>query len=161
MHSTFDPTEAWIYQLAPFTENVNSIRACPADPRHDVIIQFGGTSYIMNEYICEPIPGAIQNINNLPATSRTITTFTGSFTKGISVYNDHTHSQGWFLYPTNIWNRIIADIQPNAFGYSASDKNRTSGGANYLYADGHVEHLPASQIREWADAKFNFAIPPQ
>jgi prepilin-type N-terminal cleavage/methylation domain-containing protein/prepilin-type processing-associated H-X9-DG protein len=161
MHNTFDPTEAWIYQLAPFTENVNSIRACPVDPRYDVIIQFGGTSYMMNEYVCEPVPGSNRNINTMPATSRTITTFTSNFTKGVSVYNDHTHSASWFNSTTGVWNRIVADIQPNAFGYSAKDTQRTSGGANYLYADGHVDYLQASQIRQWADTNFNFAIPPQ
>ena len=32
--------------------------------------------------------------------------------------------------------------------------------ANYLYADGHVKAIPASQIEEWCDEGFDFAKPP-
>jgi prepilin-type processing-associated H-X9-DG protein len=31
--------------------------------------------------------------------------------------------------------------------------------ANYVFADGHVEAIPASKIKEWADAGYNFAKP--
>jgi len=160
MHDTFDPTEAWIYQLGPYVENVNSIRACPVDPRYEEIVRAGGTSYVMNEYVCEPdTPGAITNLNVLPATSRTITTFTGAFHRGVSAYNDHTHSYNWFKLPTGAWIRILNDIQPDAFGYSPTDPLHASGGANYLYADGHVEFLQASVVKGWADSNTNFAKP--
>jgi prepilin-type processing-associated H-X9-DG protein len=33
--------------------------------------------------------------------------------------------------------------------------------ANYLYADGHVSAIAASQIAEWVEGKFNFARPPR
>jgi len=160
MHNTFDPTEAWIYQLGPYLENVNAIRICPTDPRAETIAKFGGTSYVMNEYTTEPVPGSQRNLNTMPATSRTITTFTGAFHRGVSVYNDHTHSENWFKVPTGVWNRIIDDIQPDAFGYNPTDPIHASGGANYLYADGHVEFLAGSQLKQWADTNANFALPP-
>jgi prepilin-type processing-associated H-X9-DG protein len=31
--------------------------------------------------------------------------------------------------------------------------------ANYLYADGHVDVVSATQIEEWIDANFDFAKP--
>ena len=160
MHNTFDPKDAWIYQLGPYVENVNSIRACPVDPRYQDIVQNGGTSYVMNEYTCEPTtPSARTNLFRMPATSRTITTFTGAFHRGVSTYNDHTHSFNWFKLPTGAWTRIIDDIQPDAFGYSPTDALHAAGGANYLYADGHVEFLQASVVKGWADSNTNFAKP--
>jgi prepilin-type N-terminal cleavage/methylation domain-containing protein/prepilin-type processing-associated H-X9-DG protein len=158
-HSEFDPTKTWIYTLGPYMENVDRIRVCPTDPRAEDIIRNKGTSYVMNEYVCEPGPDAALNINTMKATSRTITVFTGSFTRGTSTYNDHAHSRNWFRTPTGVWSRILYDIQPDAFGYQPTSLDHTSGGANYLYADGHVEYLPATQIKAWADENFNFAKP--
>ena len=31
--------------------------------------------------------------------------------------------------------------------------------ANYLYADGHVDAIPADQISDWCASGFNFALP--
>ena len=45
--------------------------------------------------------------------------------------------------------RVKNDIQPD----------RHTDTANYLYADGHVEVIPAAQIDEWIAALFNFAKP--
>jgi prepilin-type processing-associated H-X9-DG protein len=42
----------------------------------------------------------------------------------------------------------------------AGSARRLSGVSNYLYADGHVEALPATQIKQWSDEAFNFALPP-
>jgi prepilin-type processing-associated H-X9-DG protein len=36
---------------------------------------------------------------------------------------------------------------------------RVGGLANYLYLDGHVEAIPAVQVKEWADGFINFAKP--
>ena len=56
------------------------------------------------------------------------------------------------------WQRILSDIQPDRF-FGSKELPHTGGSANYLYADGHVDHLPASQLRQWADEGFNFALP--
>jgi prepilin-type N-terminal cleavage/methylation domain-containing protein len=120
-HTEFDVTKTWIYTVGPYMENVDSARLCPTDPRKDDILANKGTSYVLNEYTCEPGPDAALNINTMRATSRTIIVFTSSFTRGVSAYNDHAHSRGWFEYPTGVWTRILDDIQPDAFGYQQSE----------------------------------------
>ena len=57
---------------------------------------------------------------------------------------------------------VLEDIQPDRFGGPAmSDSNdgRTAGYANYLFADGHVETIPAAEIKRRCDARDNFARP--
>ena len=162
-HGTMDFEQTWIYTLAPFMENVDSVRICPEDPRGREKLDNQGTSYILNEYICSPGPDAATNINFLQSTSRTILVFTASDSRGTAITEDHTHSRNWFRNPTSAtWNRIVSDIQPDRFsgpprGSPAS--KRAVGYANYLFADGHVETIPAQQINTWADERKNFALP--
>ncbi len=151
---------SWVFTLKPYTEHVDKIRICPADPRGDQKLTSNGTSYTLNEYVVVPGPDAQLSLHRMPATSRTIIVFTLSDRAGPTVFSDHTHSRDWFRQPTGVWNRILADIQPGRFG-APSDGDQTVGVANYLYADGHVEAHPAAQIKEWADAGFDFAKPPR
>ncbi|MGL6097458.1 MAG: DUF1559 domain-containing protein [Fimbriiglobus sp.] len=171
-HGTSDGLPSWINTLAPYLENVNAIRICPLDPQAKDRIAESGTSYVMNDYVCDPgpgvtpPPGTIYRLGVLPNTSRTILVFTNSDDKGYSVLEDHTHSTGWFAgSPTaeDRWNRICADIQPDRFGgqVGAPKAERATGTANYLYGDGHVETIPGAQIRQWADENFDFARPPE
>ena len=162
-HGTMDFERTWIYTLAPFMENVDSVRICPEDPRGQEKLENQGTSYILNEYICEPGVDAAMNINFLQSTSRTIVVFTASDSRGTAITEDHTHSRNWFRNPTSAtWSRIVSDIQPDRF--SGPPKGslaamRATGHANYLFADGHVELISAQQIKTWADEGMNFAIP--
>jgi prepilin-type N-terminal cleavage/methylation domain-containing protein/prepilin-type processing-associated H-X9-DG protein len=158
-HDTTNLTRTWIYTLAPYLENVDQIRICPADPKGDERLQEKGTSYVLNEYICVPGQGAALSLYRLRATSRTITVFTVSDHRGVATTEDHTHSRNWFRVPAGAWDRILNDIQPDRFGGSRTGPH-TSGYANYLYADGHVETIPAAQVKAWADAGVNFALPP-
>ena len=161
-----DVSKSWIFTLAPYMENVNKIRICPFDSKGQDRLENDGTSYAMNEYVCESYPpGAINYLARLPATLRTVVVFTLSDDKGTAVTEDHTHSSGWFapsLTAAQRWLRICSDIQPNRFGGGRNlpAAERVTGGSNYLYADGHVEFLPAVQIKQWADQGLNFAIPP-
>jgi prepilin-type N-terminal cleavage/methylation domain-containing protein/prepilin-type processing-associated H-X9-DG protein len=158
-HGTSDLSQSWVFTLAPYLENVNKIRICPVDPKGKERLENDGTSYVLNEYICVDGPGAVLSLRKMPATSRTIIVFTSSDQKGTAVTEDHTHSRNWFKTSIGVWNRILADIQPDRFGGSRTGPH-TSGDANYLYGDGHVETLPASQLKEWAVARFAFALPP-
>jgi prepilin-type N-terminal cleavage/methylation domain-containing protein/prepilin-type processing-associated H-X9-DG protein len=159
-------SQSWVFTLAPYLENVNKIRICPVDPKGPERLENDGTSYAMNEYICEPYPaGAINILHQLPATSRTFLVFTLSDDKGTAVTEDHTHSSGWFLpglTPTQRWSRICSDISTDRFGgrLGTPVAQRGAGGSNYLYGDGHVEFLQGAQIRQWAEEGFNFALPP-
>jgi len=162
-HRTSDFTKTWIYTLAPYTENVETIRICPYDPQAEQRLADKGTSYVLNEYVCVPGDGESLNIFTMQATSRTITVFTSSDEKGTATSEDHTHSRNWFKSPKGVWGRICADIQPNRFGggYNLPREERVTGYANYLYGDGHVDLIAASQIKTWADSGFNFALPPE
>jgi prepilin-type processing-associated H-X9-DG protein len=155
--------ETWIYTLAPYMENVDSVRICPEDPFGRDRMENQGTSYLLNEYICEPGPDEALSINFLESTSRTIMVFTASDARGTTITDDHTHSRNWFRSPSsNAWGRIIADIQPDRFSGApkgAAPAMRGTGYANYLFADGHVELIPGQQIKTWADAGINFALP--
>jgi prepilin-type N-terminal cleavage/methylation domain-containing protein/prepilin-type processing-associated H-X9-DG protein len=161
-HATTDFEKTWIYTLAPYLENVDQIRICPKDPKAKERLVEKGTSYVLNEYICEPGPQEALHLHHIQSTHRTILVFTSSDEKGYATTEDHTHSRAWFTTPTGVWGRICADIQPNRFfggpGNLPRDQ-RTSGLANYLYADGHVDAIPARTIRLWADTGFNFAVP--
>jgi prepilin-type N-terminal cleavage/methylation domain-containing protein/prepilin-type processing-associated H-X9-DG protein len=163
-HTEFDPERAWVYTLKPYVEYVDKIRICPADPLGADRLRLNGTSYALNEYISVPGEDACLTIQHTPCTSRTITVFTISDRRGPTNDNDHTHSREWFFGPpAGAWTRICRDIQPDRFGGTdgrITTDPHTSGSANYLYADGHVESIPAAQIREWADRYENFAKPP-
>lgn len=159
-------SESWIYTMAPYLENVESIRICPVDPKATLRLANKGTSYVLNEYVCLAGEGEALRMSNMRATHRTFVVFTSSDEKGSGTGEDHTHSRGWFagsLTPVQRWNRIVSDIQPNRFGSSPGlpREQRATGVANYLMADGHVDSLPGTQIRQWADEDFNFARPPQ
>lgn len=162
-HGTMDFEQTWIYTLAPFMENVDSVRICPEDPRGREKLENQGTSYILNEYICEPGPDEARNINFLESTSRTIIVFTSSDSRGTAITEDHTHSRNWFRNPRSAtWARIVSDIQPDRFSgppLGSPAEKRAVGYANYLFADGHVELIAAQQIKTWADEGVNFALP--
>jgi prepilin-type N-terminal cleavage/methylation domain-containing protein/prepilin-type processing-associated H-X9-DG protein len=148
---------SWIYTLAPYMENVDRIRICPVDPQAADRLANKSTSYVLNEYICVPGTDAAMNLHKMPATSKTITVFAGADSRPATTFQDHTHSRNWFRTPiSGNWSRILDDIQPDRFGTMPP---HTSGSANYLYADAHVETIAAEQIKAWADGNFNFARP--
>lgn len=177
---TYDPTKehegygaSWIYGLRPYLEDVDQIRVCPVDPYGADRVKTNSSSYVLNEYICEPEHAeAVVNRNKLQATSKTITVFTVSDEKPPSITEDHTHSTSWFI-PKNAsqrWGRILSDIQPDRHGgvrgkhYANTTtvgrlSEHVAGGANYLYADGHVDFIPAQAMKTLSDRNENFALP--
>jgi prepilin-type N-terminal cleavage/methylation domain-containing protein/prepilin-type processing-associated H-X9-DG protein len=167
-HADLDFSHSWTFTLAPYVEKVDKIRICPLDPLGQQRMANYATSYPINGYlttyvnIAPPVPECIDRINALPATSRTITVFTISDRKPAIILNDHVDAWEWFAPPGNEWAFLLRDIQPDRFqgtdGRITTDPH-TSGYANYLYADGHVESIQASQIKAWADTGFNFAKP--
>lgn len=152
--------ESWIYSLAPYLEQVDEIRLCPDDLRRIERRSLRLTSYAMNGYLREPDqspfgsePGFVSNFNALRETSRTMMVFEAGF--NVEANFDHVESPDWFssynLKRNLVWSAVQADVAVE----------RHSPGANYLFADGHVAAIAASEIAAWCNRGLNFAIPPR
>lgn len=146
--------DSWIFQLSPYVANVNDIRICPSDKQGEQRLTNNASSYTQNEYVfvdyTDPFGKLIESYRRLDMIRNlalTITTFEISDSVGVSVMNDHTHSRNWLLG----WSAVQADIQPDRHGR----------GANYLFADSHVEFLNAALLKKRIEAGDNFAKPPQ
>jgi prepilin-type N-terminal cleavage/methylation domain-containing protein/prepilin-type processing-associated H-X9-DG protein len=145
---------SWIHLLSAQLANVDRIRICPSDPKREERFAARASSYTLNEYtsvdLTDPFGRLLESYRRLDRIrfpSATITTFETSDAVGVNVMNDHTHSRKW----ANGWTAVIADIQPKRHGYSA----------NYLFADSHVECLPAAKLQKRIAAGDNFAKPPE
>jgi prepilin-type processing-associated H-X9-DG protein len=178
----------WVYTLAPYLESVDKIRICPADRLYKERLANNGTSYALNEFICVPyaVPDLIHgttppelsvlSLFKLSATSRTITVFTMQDDRGSSWTEDHVHSFEWFKHtpPATVWQKFLSDVKPDRFGGAGPNtppEQRSGGNANYLYADGHVETIPAAAMKALCDQgdlnpdtaqydqSINFALP--
>ena len=170
-HGTFLTDGSWIYTLAPFLEDVDSMRLCPDDLLIEDRRANKGTSYVFNEYLSVPGYDECLSVRCLSATSQTIMLFeaTSRYDAGTTTYADHTHSRNWFkpaatgpASPEQKWNRMLIDIQPDRHWSSQQSRDHVTGGANYLYADGHVDYVPAVEVKRWADEGTeadHFALP--
>ncbi len=162
---------SWLITLKPYVEGngttIEHVRICPYDPRADLRLKETDptkitSSYVLNEYICVQGPEESRNLFRMQNTSQTMTTFIGSDALDISVENDHVDSREWFQSPWSlVWDRVLESIQPDRFGSNpnALPGSRTAGSANYLFADGHVETIPALEIYRRCLARENFARP--
>ncbi|MBC2593035.1 type II secretion system protein [Ruficoccus amylovorans] len=156
---------AWIYALSPYLNDIDEVRICPADPHGPDRLKGGGTSYILNNIAFDPrydpFGGLMDSYNNLFRLTNPPETFwAGSISDsrtGTSVQNDHTHAEGWDAG----WGTFISDIEPNRHRMGDSNRAHTNGSSNYLFADGHVENIPAIEMKRRFDRGENFARPPQ
>lgn len=152
--------DAWIYTLAPFLENVDSIRACPDDPLREERLANKGTSYVMNGYLAvvkniqigktslRNVYGTVNNINKIRETTTTIAMFESSDSSNAT---DHVHSYDWFQgEPLEIFKNVSSEV--------GVDRHH-GGTANYLYLDGHVETIASEEIFAWCHEETNFAKP--
>ncbi|MFZ4776736.1 MAG: type II secretion system protein [Terrimicrobiaceae bacterium] len=153
--------KTWIYVLAPYLDNVDKIRICPADPKGPERLAAGGTSYVLNSFLFVPetdpfgevTGGPSNDLLAIASTSSTMMAFVCSDTTEVSEGNDHTHSTGW-----SSWSAVAQDIAPDRFTTSKRS-DHSSGSSNYLYADGHVEKHTAASIKARIDSGDNIAIP--
>ncbi len=158
-------TQAWIYTLAPYMEDVDAIRICPSDLAGDLRLRGKGTSYTMNGYLSSERKPSFDNLRKVVSTSQTVVAFELSEAKDkgamtslnpadIDEFNDHVHSFDWFK-ATNITNHLVymaisAEIAVERHGQCS----------HFLYADGHVELISSEQVEAWSTEPFNFAKPP-
>src|SRR3954453_23505630 len=69
--------KSWIYTVAGHLENVDEMRLCPDDFLLFERRYMKTTSYVINDYLVDNVPGAVRNLYKLQATSRTIVMFEG------------------------------------------------------------------------------------
>ena len=148
-------TNSWVFSLAPYVGNADRIRICGGDKKGADRLANRGTSYILNEYTStpaldpfgDPIPGdpSYLKLDVIPHPTDTILAFEISDRQGTGTGQDHTHSRNWL----NGWSSVLDDIQPDRHGV----------GANYLFADGHVQFLKAEPLRKRIEAGDNFSKP--
>ena len=157
-----DGLHSWVHTLAPYLESVDEIRICPED-RHFVERRNAkGTSYVINDYLAaENVKDGVRNINKLVATSRTIAALEAAEKVDnkenpiVDPKYDHTHASQWFsqlnqqlgLAKTVVLNDI--NIRRHLLS------------SHFLYVDAHVDSIPATQVEEWIDSKFDFCKPEQ
>jgi prepilin-type N-terminal cleavage/methylation domain-containing protein/prepilin-type processing-associated H-X9-DG protein len=140
-------TASWVYSLGPYMENVDDMRICPEDPKGPDRLANKSTSYVLNDYIClKNVPDAVLNLWKLKASSRTIIVFEGSDKRSLDFINEHVHAGEWFtehsIHRKLSRDFVYKDIQLDRHQHTA---------ANYLYADGHVELIPAATVEAWID----------
>ena len=154
---------SWIFSMGSYLANVDEVRICPADPKRAERLAGYGTSYIMNEFTSvdrvDPFGNVVEsfrNIDRLPRPVETHTVFITADSNSASVSSDHTHSRNWLRG----WKAVVQDISPDRHSGRQSPE-RSAGVANYLFADGHVQSINASRLRERIESGDNFALPSQ
>lgn len=159
---TAPAAQTWLRVLVPYLggkEAFENVRISPADPKADNRRSAGGTSYILNDCIIETDQGVPIRWFQLKRPAETFVMFVVSDRRGTAMSNDHTHARDWFAEDAlTRWDNLLADITPDRFT-TRQVEQRTRGDANYLFADTHVEAIPAEQIRRWVDEGVNFVKP--
>lgn len=158
-----NPDSTWIEQLQPYLgTNYTRVRVCPADPAASQKLQSPhATSYLMNERVeadsfvdenGQPVPGeaVFNRLVNIPNPSRAIIMFLGNTNK-TATGTDHIHSG-----VMRSWGGVRSEIWPDAFGGGAPDG--TTGSANYLFADGHVQKITAAKLKERVESGTDITI---
>jgi len=158
-------THAWIYTIAPYLEDVDSIRICPDDQAGELRFLGKSTSYTMNGYLSKEAMPPFENIRKLPAMHRSIVAFELAEVKDkgalashnpldVDVYNDHVHSFNWFAQST-----INMHLVFTAISNEIAVERHGGATTHFLYADGHVDLISSEQIQKWADTLYNFPKP--
>ncbi len=159
--------KSWVFTLKPYVGDVDKIRLCPADPKGEERLRNGGTSYVLNEYIAVPLIAGFPrrvvedytNIRRLPRPSSVMIAFIGADSLPAHVTADHTHSRTWFSGELGNWDLVLQDIQPDRHRSGSPSPDRTRGSANYLFGDGHVENIEATEFKKRMTTSGNFVKP--
>ena len=154
--------QSWIDTIAPHTEGNDAIKACPEDPFAQRRLDVQASSYVISDYISEPGAFCIHNLNKLAATSKTIIVFEAAnpsygdqdhYADDATNFYDHVHATEWF----RTFNQLAGLVRTTIEKDIQLDRHMTT--AHYLYADGHVVAIPATQVYDWIAQNFDFARP--
>ena len=141
--------QSWILTLAPFLENVDTMRLCPDDPLGPQRVApdangLRGTSYVINEYVAYQTNDgqSVLDINKMRSTHSLIVLFEGTDT-GRATTDDHVHTSTWYapgdITRGRVWDVILSEVNPA----------QHVDCANYLYADGHAETATLATFSSW------------
>jgi prepilin-type N-terminal cleavage/methylation domain-containing protein/prepilin-type processing-associated H-X9-DG protein len=163
-HGSTQAEESWVFSLKTYLGKVDKIRICPSDRFNNQRLLQNGTSFTFNSFVAVPEYGPFGNLirpvrklDGYRSPSETHLLFETSDSNAPGVYADHTHSGQWTLG----WKEVVSDIQPDRHSQSSASASadHSSGKANYLFTDGHVDSLNASPLKAQIDAGINFAQP--
>ncbi|MGB8854214.1 MAG: prepilin-type N-terminal cleavage/methylation domain-containing protein [Pirellulales bacterium] len=136
--------QAWIYTVGPFIESVDAIRICPDDPLAAKRLQSRLTSYTLNGWLSSEAKPSFDRLRKIQESSKSIIAFELSEKKGFDdPYADHVHSFDWFSNPQKTSGKVYQGVANEVA------VERHSAAAHYLYADGHVALIDATQIQQW------------
>jgi prepilin-type N-terminal cleavage/methylation domain-containing protein/prepilin-type processing-associated H-X9-DG protein len=157
------PDTTWIEQLqSHLGTNYTRVRVSPADPRAaGKLADAHATSYLLNERVeadsfvdesGQPVPGEVvfDRLSRIPEPSRAILMFLGNTNK-TSTGTDHIHSG-----VMTSWSGVRGEIWPDAFGGGSPEGTR--GSANYLFADGHVQTIAATALKERVESGHDITV---
>jgi prepilin-type processing-associated H-X9-DG protein len=153
--------ESWIVTLQPYLgENFDRVRICPVDPKGKERLRYKGTSYLINDQVDVAynsrgvaVPGSLSSFLRMDQGSKRILLFIAADNKSTGPAEDHIHSMS-----LGKWASLLSEIKPDAYG--GGRKDRTRGGANYLFADTHVQSISSLEIKKIVDGKTNIATQP-
>lgn len=148
----------------------------------DLALLRADTSYGMNGYLREPdgIPpgapaaiaallrkqqegmvGSLDDLRSTHATIMVLESVAVDTASGVRVRPDHLHTEYWFADIDAIDASERIERVYGAVAEELAVDRHAGPAANYLYADGHVDVLPAAQVSAWCVEGFNFVLPPQ
>ena len=140
---------SWIYSLRNYLgQNYDDLRLSPSDPHRETRRKFKNTSYLINDEV--DAPGSLSRVQRIEKPSQRILLFLASDSKNPRGQEDHVHG----AYMGN-WGRLLGEIKPDAYRGRRTD--RTIGSSPYLFADGHVEMIHATRIKQLVDSGKNLA----
>lgn len=159
-----DASESWIFTLAPYLGNIDTIRICPSDPKRKERLQRRSTSYVLNDRIVdplvdpfgEPLPGGGGNMRVITEPSSTLLAVVISDDRGTGPANDHTHARLWTSYQA-----FLNDVEADRHRIGARHPSRTQGDSSYLFVDGSVRAIPAASIKHAFDRGIRIGEPGQ
>lgn len=157
--------ESWVYSLQPYSEDSEAIRLCPEDlfrienPSGVVLTSYAMNGYLRpatsleKKYFPDRAAALVDNLSKLSSTSQTLVLMETS--GGLAIESNFDHMDVWVWFSDKVGSEERLGVIENELGA----RRHQGTVANYLYADGHVDAIPADQIAEWATEPFNFALP--
>lgn len=158
--------ESWAITLQPYVDGDRRVFLSPSDPEFD--LKLGGDfgfSYVANDYVFEvptdrfgnPLGEDRSDLWKMNQPSQTLLLATIREGRGRVIGDDRTRNAAdW----GGDWNSVLSDISPDWHRQGERSEERDKGGANYLFADGRVESITASELRQRIENGEDFALPP-